>query len=303
MLLALSILPLALTILCGYAVARSGMIPRDQWQSIETLSFKVLIPALIVSAIAGSDAPVAGFGGLVTALLMALALVGLALFGLRLLAGPRLANPQFTSLFQTSMRWNAFVTLAAADQLLRGSFDEIGVAIAVSIPLINVLCILVLAGFGPGKTDARSLARVLARNPLIQASAVGLALKLSGLSLPEPVFATLDLLGRASIGVGLLALGAGISLRRLGRWNTQVALGLLLRPLITPLLFLLCATSVGLDPTQTFVGVLIFASPAATNGFIVARQMGGDAELYIDVLTWQTLLSLLVIPAWAYLLL
>ena len=40
------------------------------------------------------------------------------------------------------------------------------------------------------------------------------------------------------------------------------------------------------------------AVPAASNGYIVARAMGGDAELYADMLAWQTLLSMVAIPAY-----
>ena len=46
-------------------------------------------------------------------------------------------------------------------------------------------------------------------------------------------------------------------------------------------------------------GILVFAVPAATNGFIVARMMGGDAATYADMLAWQTLLCLIAIPFYA----
>jgi predicted permease len=41
-------------------------------------------------------------------------------------------------------------------------------------------------------------------------------------------------------------------------------------------------------------------TPAALNGYIIAKQMGGDADPYVDVLTWQTLLCLIVLPIRAY---
>lgn len=301
--LALAILPLILTIVCGYGIARIGLIPRSQWDAIETLSFRVLIPALLVLAIAEADVSVSRFGGLVAAMVLALACLSALVFALKWAAGGRLANPQFTSLFQTTIRWNAFVALAAVDQLLDGAFDILGVAIAISIPLINVTCIVVLASFGPSRTSLRQVLHVLVRNPLILACVCGLTLNLTGIGLAPPVAQTLDLLGRAALGVGLLALGAGISLRRLGRWRSQVVGGMILRPIISPAVFWCTALLFGLNEMQTFVGVIIFAAPAATNGFIVARQMGGDPELYVDVLTWQTLLSLAMIPVWAYLLL
>jgi malonate transporter len=73
----------------------------------------------------------------------------------------------------------------------------------------------------------------------------------------------------------------------------------LLRPLLAPAVFAAIAATLGLSPEQTLAGVLVFAAPAASNGYIVAKQMGGDADLYADVLTWQTVLSLAVLPLWA----
>lgn len=172
-------------------------------------------------------------------------------------------------------------------------------AIALLIPVINVSCILVLTTFGPSKRSIVQVAQTLLKNPLIQACAVGLALSFGDVSLPDPVIATLDMVRRGALAVGLMAVGAGISLRRLTRWNWRVAVGLLMRPILAPFLFLGAAMMLGLNPVQTFAGVLVFTAPAASNGYIIAKQMGGDPDLYVDILTWQTIASLVILPAWA----
>ena len=43
--------------------------------------------------------------------------------------------------------------------------------------------------------------------------------------------------------------------------------------------------------------VLFLASPAASNSYILARQLGGDATLMASIITVQTALSLASIPA------
>ncbi len=44
--------------------------------------------------------------------------------------------------------------------------------------------------------------------------------------------------------------------------------------------------------------MLILASvPAAMNGYVLAKKMGGDAELYASTLTVQTVLSFLTVPS------
>jgi predicted permease len=211
-----------------------------------------------------------------------------------------LGNPAFTSLFQSGVRWNAFVVLAAAEQFTgEASLGAIAVAIAVLIPSINITCIVVLSTFGPRKATPIAIVKSVLKNPLVQACLVGLALYFSGVSLPVPVTEALELVGRGALAVGLLAIGAGISLRRLARWNWNVALAAVMRPLAGPVIFAGIAFALDLTPLQTFAGVMIFAAPAASNGYILAKQMGGDADLYADVLTWQTLLSLIMLPLWA----
>ncbi|MEH6831614.1 MAG: AEC family transporter [Sulfitobacter sp.] len=301
--LALSVLPLLLILVAGYALAKSEIIPRAGWSAIETLSFRGLIPATLILAIAQSDLSLERFGGFGLALVGTLVVMTALALSLRLLSYSTLDNPAFTSLFQGSIRWNAFVALAAAEQFLSGGLALMAVAIAVLIPLINITCIVVLAAFGPSKASVSKVLNTLSRNPLVQACVIGLTLNITGISLPVPVAEAFDMIGRGALGVGLMAVGAGISLRRLARLNWRVCLGAFMRPVLTSSVFVMLGYWIGLSGIQIFAGVLVFAAPAASNGYIVAKQMGGDADLYADIMTWQVVLSLLVLPLWAHVLL
>ncbi|MBD3665571.1 AEC family transporter [Sulfitobacter aestuariivivens] len=299
--LVLAVLPLLLIIATGYVLARSGALPAADWKGIETLSFRVLIPAVLILAIIRTDLSWATFGTFMITLMLTWALVSLLALMLRLFPHARLENPAFTTLFQTGLRWNAFVALAAAEQFTGDAgLSVLAVAIALLIPTINISCIVVLSAFGPGQVSLGGVSMMVLKNPLVQACLVGLGLYFSDLALPDPILQALDMIGRGALAVGLLAVGAGISLRRLARWDWQVGVALLLRPILGPAIFAGFAFFFGLSPLQAFTGVLVFAAPAATNGYIVAKQMGGNAELYADVLTWQTLLSLAVMPLWAW---
>lgn len=299
MALLLSILPLLLVIAVGYGLAKSALIPRGGWSAIETLSFRVLIPATLVLAIAQSDLSFARFGGFGVALLGTLAVLTAAVLALRILPQRVMGNPAFTSLFQGSIRWNAFVALAAAEQFLEGGIAILAVAIALLIPLINILCIVVLARFGPAQASLSQILRTVLYNPLVQACAVGLGLNIGGFSLPAPLAETLAMIGGGALGVGLMAVGAGISLRRLLRVDWRVILAVSLRPVAASVLFCMIGVWLALPAAQVFAGVLVFAAPAASNGYIVAKQMGGDADLYADILTWQVVVSLIALPLWA----
>ena len=298
---ALSVLPLLLIIATGYGLARSDVLPNADWKGIETLSFRVLIPAVLILAITQTDLSWDVFGGFITTVIATFIGMTVVCLLVRLLPQIHLSNPAFTSVFQAGSRWNAFVALAAAEQFLGDAgLAAMAVAIAVLIPTINITCIIVLTTFGPERATVGGILKAVALNPLVQACIVGLVIYFSGIPLPKPVIETLDMIGRSALAVGLLAIGAGISLRRLLRWDWRLGIALFLRPVLAPALFAGVAVAMGLDTTLTLVGVLIFAAPAATNGYIIAKKMGGDADLYADVTTWQTLLSLIVLPIWAW---
>ena len=98
-----------MTALCGYALVHTGILPRIQWGGIETLAYRLLIPAVLIKSIAESELSLSEFGGMLVALLLALGVSGMMVLGLRWWQTPeKLSNPVFTTLFQTTTRWNFF---------------------------------------------------------------------------------------------------------------------------------------------------------------------------------------------------
>lgn len=292
--LALTILPIALAIAVGWAARAAGVIRAEHWPGIEALSFRVLGPALMVHAIAGADLSLSRIGPFGAALLATIALTG----GAVLLLGRRTGGAALSTLFQSTIRYNGYVSLAVADLMIGAAgMSLIAVSMAVMVPVVNVACIVVLVLLCSGETGPRRIARAVAANPLVLGAAAGIAVNLAG-GLPDWAMDTLQLVGRAALGVALLAVGAGLQLRRLLLVRPLVVAGLALRPFAVTGVFVGLAAAFGLSALETLAGILIFAVPSASNGFIVARAMGGDADLYADLLAWQVLLCLVAIPAY-----
>ena len=298
MTLVFSILPIVLTLLTGYLLVRSGLIPRDDWRGIEALSFRLLIPAILIKYISSSNLNMAEFAPMILSVIASSTLIGLAVLGLRKFRSlESFPNPSLSTLFQTTTRWNAFITLVAAELFIG---DEgvvlVAVAMAVMIPLINVVNIIVLVVYGTAKASIKSTLIHVLKNPLVLSCAIGLSINLFEITLPIAIDQTLDIIGRSAIGIGLLAVGAGIDPARLFKCSIDLWLGVVLRLIVIPLLFLTIAFSLGLGQIETLVGLLVLAVPAASNGYVVAKQMGGNAELYADILAWQVIASMLLLP-------
>ena len=300
MLAALSVLPVIALVLLGHLARRGGLIPAASWPGIEQLGYRVLFPAILLTSIYRSDLSIGRLGPYLGALALAFAATGaVALILARRRAEP---GPRASSLFQGALRFNSLLILAVAAQGLGSqALGDLAVALAFLIPAFNIAAIvaLTLMSDGPRPTGAAArIGREIGRNPMVLSCAAGLALNLSGVTLPAVVLSPLDWLGQGALAVGLLSVGAGIDPARL--WQRDAALwgAVWLRLALCPALFLAVALALGLPGGQLASGALAAAAPGAPVGYILARQMGGDADFYAAIFTWQTVLAAGILPLW-----
>lgn len=302
----LSILPVIALVALGHLARRWNIIAPQSWPGIEQLGFRVLFPAILLVSIYRSELSAGAAGPYVAT--MAVAFIATGLLSLTLRRVLRLGNARRTSLFQATMRFNSLLVLAVAAQALGPrALSDIAVAFAFLIPAFNIMAIIALtllppedaprppAGHGPA---LRQIMSEILRNPMVLGCCAGLALNLSGVALAPWLLAPLDWLGQGALAVGLLSVGAGIQIRRLWQSDPAMWAGVVMRLLLCPALFLLLALAAGLPEGQIASGLLATAAPGASVGYILARQMGGDAEFYADMFTWQTVLAALSLPVW-----
>lgn len=301
------ILPLVFLVLAGFFAAKFRLLADQDWQGVERLSFTILIPALIINAIYASDLSIKTSGPYVFAVILAVACIGLLTLGLRLIQPKSsLPGPQLSTMVQTSTRWNALITLPIGAQLFGADgLTTIAIAMAFLVPMINIGNIIVISGLHAQTFTLKSVLRTMAKNPMIIGCAIGLSLNFlgnfTGFQPPKTMADTLDMISRSALAVGLLCIGAGFDWRRLLRPSWQVIWGVVIKNITAPLVFLAIATYFDLNQIETLCGMLVVATPAATNGYIVARQMGGDAELYAYTMSWQLVASILTFPVLIYL--
>jgi predicted permease len=252
----------------------------------------VLFPALLFSSIVASSYTLAADGGL--ALVAASGLLAAALLGF--LARPLLRPPPalFASCVQTAFRYNAYLGLALA-QSVAGSrgVAQIALVLSVCIPLANLIAVSTLA-----RHTQTGLLRELVRNPLIIATVSGLAANLLGLQLPQVATQALGRLGQASLALGLICVGAGLSLA--GAATHRVLLGWFsaVKLLLFPAVVLALAWLLGLPAEQARIAAVFAALPTATSAYVLATRMGFDGAPVSFLITAQTLASMLTLPLW-----
>jgi len=301
-----ALLPVILVIASGHVIARTGLIGPDQWRGIERLAYYILFPAVLfekISTLDFSTLPAASLGATLVAAIFTLTAFVLALrpFLDRVYG---ISGPRFTSIFQGSVRWNAFIALAIADSLIGPEgVAMIAVAMVVMIPLLNTLSILVLSRYANAEPPTlKKTLKDLGTNPFILSIGAGLIVNISGLPVPGPVDATFKIVGSAALPVGIMCVGAGLDLASLRRPGPALTSGTFIRLLIMPVLGAAYAWVFGVSGAALTTVIIALAVPAASNSYLMAKLMGGDAKLMAEILTLQTLVAVITIPLMVYVL-
>ncbi len=293
-----SILPVFLLVILGTVLKRWRKIDDGLWVGLEQLGFYVLFPALLFSTLAQADFAGMEAGTLAIASIGSVTLMSAAI----LLAWPLFRKAgvtaaSFTTVFQTSTRWNGFMALATAGKLYgQEGIGMLALIMTLIIIPINLYNIGILVWFGGGARDVRVFLAKVLTNPLVLASALGAVFNLLGISLYAPVMETIDLVAEASLSLGLIMVGAGLRVADALRPTGVALLSVALKLFAMPLVMVSAAWLLGIEGNALLVVALGASVPTAMNGYLLAKQMGGDAPLYASVATLQTAASFLTIP-------
>ena len=295
-----ALVPVFLTIVVGAVLANRRVVTGDMWAAIEHVCYYVLFPVLIIRTLATADLGQAAVSGLALVLFTAIVAMFALMFALRpLLMGPLgLSGPSWSSVFQASTRWHTFAALAIITALYGAPGLALGsIGIIALVPILNVVNVAVVSRHSDGGSlEPRRLVMVIVKNPFIWSISVGIAINLSGLALPGPVLATMDLIGRGALGLGLLTVGAGLDLRSALAARAPVLIATGLKLVVLPLLVALACAVYGVDGFARTIAIICGAVPTASTSYILARQLGGDATLIANTITVQVLASAVTLP-------
>jgi malonate transporter len=294
-----ALLPVFLLIVLGFVLKRTLMRLDTQWHGLERLTYYVLFPTLLIQTLVKADlssVPVAGVGGALMLSALAMSLLCLALRPL--FSRWNIDGPAFTSIFQGATRWQTFVALAISSNL----FGHTGLALAsvamvAIIPLVNVFSVTVLAHYAaPEKQSLRAIVMTVLTNPLIWACAIGLAVNVTHLPLPQVWHDVAEALGRSSLGIGLLVTGAGLQLAGMFRPSLATSITVFLKLILMPVLGVALALWFGISGSSLVIVTVCSAVPTSSSAYVLARQMGGDAPLLAQIIALQTILAAVTMP-------
>ena len=285
----------------GYGAKRMLRLDKEHIARFNTLAFYTLLPLMLFNNIYRSDIR-GGFSFHCLALALAVLFVLFLLtwfFVKRVEPDNRLRGV----MIQASFRSNFLLLGTPLIQELCPGEDlgAVSVMLAIVVPCYNILAVIVLETFRRSQIDFRKTLTGIAKNPLVLASAAGLAANFSGLRLPDFLGSPIAQLGSSASPVALLLLGAQFEFRDVRLHRRNLAICSSLRLLLYPGVALSLAALTGLRGPEYAVLISMFATPTAVSSFSMAAQMGGDPDLAASAVTMTTMLSALTMFLWIFL--
>lgn len=203
----------ALIIVAGFAVARTGVLGSHAEKVLSALVFNVTTPALIITHTA-TTRPAELFSPLFFVIVAAeMVMFVLVAVGYRLVGRTRWDRAIFAGV-STSYVNAANLGIPFAVYILSDAHPAV-LAIVFQTSLYAPFALLLVdASRGRHASDTRARGRnrwAPLKNPIVIAAAIGIAVSLTGVTIPSMIFDPLQLLSDAAVGLALIFFGVSLS--------------------------------------------------------------------------------------------
>ncbi|WP_166971709.1 AEC family transporter [Brevibacterium atlanticum] len=292
----LALLPVTVLIALGLVLKRLPGFGSDEfWSGAEKLAYYCLLPVLLFTSVAEVDVAHVPVARLAVALVIPTVVVSISIVLSRRVIARDL--PAFTSVLQGGIRFNTYIGLSLAGSLFGSEGSAVAAIVAaILVPTVNIISSLGFEFLRTGPTSILALLRAIVTNPLVLGCVAGGVANISGLGLPDPAAMILDPLAAASLPIGLLCVGAGLRRFSFRTHAAAITSSTLIKLIVLPGLSLLMLAVFDVPTVAALVGMIFQAIATASSGYVMARQLGGDAKLMAALIAGQTVVMLITLP-------
>ena len=302
-------------IFIGVWLRKKKVLTPEQLGGINWILFNLSLPALLLRSIAPQDFSSLYQPAIIVGSLIPIVMSVVVFLGLSPLVRVRrpLKGPFVAGVFWANATYIGF-------PLAFNAFGETGL---VNAAIVNafvmpafVTCGVLLYTFVGNEGESFSLRNLLKSifNPIINSVVLGLLISWgvstfgapSGWSLRAvlQVDRVLEPLGQLGLPMALIAVGASLDFHSIrGKWM-PLFLSVFGKLVLTPLACFLLIRWVfpNCEREALGVAVLIMATPCSVASFVVSRKMGVEPEFVSAQMVTSTMLSVISLPVWLYIL-
>jgi hypothetical protein len=182
-------------------------------------------------------------------------------------------------------------------------------AVLIALPPVvifyNIASVTALSIYSTSTEQLLSWRKVLfniSTNPLLIACLAGLVVQRTGLGIPTALSRTCEVIGASAFSIALIGIGSQLaSISVAGKW-TESLTSSVIKNVACPIAGWIIGVSIGLSGTELLVILIMCATPTAVSSFILADQIGGDANQAASTVvvgtacSFATLSVLLMLP-------
>ncbi|MCD6534647.1 MAG: AEC family transporter [Deltaproteobacteria bacterium] len=297
-----TIIPIFMLIMLGAGARRFGFMKSDFVAAANRLVFYLAIPALVFRAL--TKASLRTEFDPWSVLMMVVAVIFVVALTVLYNRRRSVADGPLSGTFaQASIHGNlGYIGLAVAFYYLDESgFARASMLVGFLMILQNLFGVVLLQYYcceNGVSRKARDLLVPVLLNPVILAALSGIVFNLSGLAMPQVGDRFLLILSGLALPMGLLLIGATISLALLRQWLPQALLVAFFKLFLLPAAALLLFRLTGVDELTFAPALILLAAPTATLTYVMAREMGGHVDLAVASVSLTTILSAFSYALW-----
>ena len=204
---------------------------------------------------------------------------------------------------QATYRSSAALLGIAFIQNIYGTAGMAPLMIIGSVPLYNIMAVVVLSLFKPGnnsfdKALVKKTLKGIATNPIIIGIVAGFVWSALKLPMPSILHKTVSSIGATATPMGLMSMGATFEMKKATSKIKPTLVAVFMKLIGFCAIFLPMAAMLGFRNEQLIAILVMLGSATTVSCFVMARNMGHEGTLSSGVIMMTTLLSAFTLTMW-----
>lgn len=308
-----ALLPITILTALGFFLRRANIVDWHFLKSGNTLIFRLFVPVLVFYSIYKADDLTNVNWRLIFFIIFAiitLFLLGLVIVKL-FVKDPKCKGVIVQAVFRSNY---SIIGLPLVEALsVAGGLSLAALLSAVVIPTFNILAVIALTVFIRKEHGIKNIFKEIAKNPLIIASVLGIAVLLVrqflltnsdgelifSLSRDLPfITKSLSFIADSTSALSLIVLGGMLDFKAVKGKSGTITLGVFCRLVFAPAVGISLALLmkklgiISFLPADFAALIAIFASPIAFASAVMAEEMGSDGDVARQIVAWTSALDI-----------
>ena len=204
---------------------------------------------------------------------------------------------------QATYRSSAALLGIAFIQNIYGTVGMAPLMIIGSVPLYNVMAVVVLSFFKPGnnsfdKVLVKKTLKGIVTNPIIIGIVAGFVWSALKLPMPLILHKTVSSIGATATPMGLMSMGATFEMKKATSKMKPTLVAVFMKLVGFCAIFLPMAALLGFRNEEMIAILVMLGSATTVSCFVMARNMGHEGTLSSGVIMMTTLLSAFTLTMW-----